>query len=183
MPDDIVERMEAVRDFPSNTCGASRHAQIIAEALLKRDPYPMLTEEPEHCGESIAATVEALWKVRTELRAALAERAPNLACKSVQKRLAEQWGYTHPAPERVAALLAAERERPEWVHCVGFGSAIRTDGKRTWCGRDEHPFFWDVDHAALNGAHGGRLVACRACVAAIVDGLTNGHDDPEYASA
>ena len=74
-------------------------------------------------------------------------------------------------------------KRPEWVHCIGFGDAVRTDGRRTWCGRNEMPFFVDVDHAALNGAHGGRLVACRACVAAIMEGLTNGHDDPSYASA
>ena len=77
-------------------------------------------------------------------------------------------------------LGARSRERPEWVHCIGFGGAISADGNRTWCGLDERPFFLDVDHAALNGAHGGRLVACRACVSAIIVALQNGHDDPEY---
>lgn len=70
--------------------------------------------------------------------------------------------------------------RPEWVHCIGFGNAVRTDGKQTWCGRNERPFFIDIDHATLNGEHGGRLVACRECVAIIYNALVNGHNDPEY---
>ena len=66
--DDLVKRMNDVRDFPTNTCGSSRHAAMIAEALCKREEYPMLTEEPEHCGGSIAATVAALWECRADLR-------------------------------------------------------------------------------------------------------------------
>jgi len=66
--DDLVKRMNDARDFPANTCGSSRHAAMIAEALCKREEYPMLTEEPEHCGGSIAATVAALWECRADLR-------------------------------------------------------------------------------------------------------------------
>jgi hypothetical protein len=69
-----------------------------------------------------------------------------------------------------------ETDRPEWVHCVGFGDAVRADSRRTWCGRDERPFFVGIDHAALNGEQGGRLVACRDCVLAITKALCNGHD-------
>jgi hypothetical protein len=65
--DDLVKRMNDARDFPANTCGASRHAAMIAEALCSGDDYPMLAEEPDHCGESIAATVAALWECRTKL--------------------------------------------------------------------------------------------------------------------
>ena len=69
MSDDLVKRMNAARDFPNNTCPASRHAAMIAEALSQKQTYHMLEEEPEHCGGRIAATVAALW----ECRAALAE--------------------------------------------------------------------------------------------------------------
>jgi hypothetical protein len=65
--DDLVKRMNNARDFPANTCGASRHAAMIAEALCSGDDYPMLAEEPDHCGGSIAATVAALWECRTKL--------------------------------------------------------------------------------------------------------------------
>jgi len=67
--------------------------------------------------------------------------------------------------------------RPDWVHCVGFGNAIRTDGKMSWCGKsyELQPFFHDIDHAALNGENGGRLVACPECVDEIIKGLKNGH--------
>lgn len=64
---DLIKRADAARSFPANTCAASRHAQQIAEALIRGEPYPMLTEEPEHCGESILATVAALWEARTTI--------------------------------------------------------------------------------------------------------------------
>ncbi len=64
---DLIKRADAARSFTANTCAASRHAQQIAEALIRGKPYPMLTEEPEHCGESILATVAALWEARTKL--------------------------------------------------------------------------------------------------------------------
>ena len=65
---DALAGMNAARDFPVNTCPASRHAQMIAEALIEGRPYPMLTEEPEHCGESIAAVVTALYEARSKLK-------------------------------------------------------------------------------------------------------------------
>lgn len=69
-------------------------------------------------------------------------------------------------------------ERPDWVHCIR-----RTVGLplATWCGRPATGWdFVDTDHAANNGLHKGRLVACRECVAAITTALQNGHDDDEY---
>ena len=68
--DDLMRRMNDARDFPANTCGASRHAAMIAEALCSGEDYPMLAEEPDHCGGSIAATVAALWECRTKLERA-----------------------------------------------------------------------------------------------------------------
>jgi hypothetical protein len=43
---------------------ASRHLHIIADALASGGPYPMLTEEPEHCAETMYAVLESLWKLR-----------------------------------------------------------------------------------------------------------------------
>ena len=89
MSDDLVKRMNAARDFPNNTCPSSRHAAMVAEALLKGGRYPMLEEEPEHCGQSIAATVAALWECRAEnsrLREALDALPDNIDIYRAIKR-------------------------------------------------------------------------------------------------
>ena len=39
----------------------------MATELIRRGEYPMLIDEPEHCGISIAVTVEMLWKARREI--------------------------------------------------------------------------------------------------------------------
>lgn len=62
----LKKRIRKVRNFPVNTCPASRHVQIMGECLTKKGGYPMLTEEPEHCAQSILATVAALYEKRTE---------------------------------------------------------------------------------------------------------------------
>ena len=59
-----LRALEKARIGPSVTCPASRHAAMIADALLTGAAYPMLTEEPTHCGETIAAVVTALWEAR-----------------------------------------------------------------------------------------------------------------------
>lgn len=91
---DLIERVDAARRFPTNTCPASRHAAQIGEALVRRWRYPMLTEEPAHCGESILATVAALWEARTEierLTAALQHEADCVeAAKAEIERMTEE---------------------------------------------------------------------------------------------
>lgn len=54
------------------TCPASRHAQMIAEAIGARKPYPMLQEEPEHCAGSILSAVGSLYEARLLLARNLA---------------------------------------------------------------------------------------------------------------
>lgn len=49
------------------TCPASRQAFKIGAALVKGRRYPMIQESPEHCGDSIIATVLALWDAREEI--------------------------------------------------------------------------------------------------------------------
>jgi len=63
-----VKLMNESRDFPNNTCPASRHVQIMAEALAKAEKYSMFDEDPEHCAGSIASVVSSLYQTRTFLK-------------------------------------------------------------------------------------------------------------------
>ena len=62
----LRRRVNKARNFPTNTCGASRHLHMMALGLLSKRGYPMLTEEPAHCAESILAVLEGLWTLRTK---------------------------------------------------------------------------------------------------------------------
>jgi hypothetical protein len=62
-----IERMEEARDFPNNTCPASRHVQLIAEAMIKAEKYSMLDDDPEHCAVSLASVVSSLYQTRSFL--------------------------------------------------------------------------------------------------------------------
>lgn len=63
MNDDIA-RMDAARIGPHVTCPASRHAAMIAKALINDRSTMMLDDDPAHCGGSIAAVVASLWEAR-----------------------------------------------------------------------------------------------------------------------
>lgn len=65
---ELRKRANAARNQPDFcvTDPCSRHVQLMAEGLLKKG-YPMLQEEPEHCAESLLATVAMLWELRAEL--------------------------------------------------------------------------------------------------------------------
>jgi hypothetical protein len=55
------------RDFPNNTCPASRHVQTMAESLAKTGKYPMIDEDPQHCAGSLVAVLNNLYAARTFL--------------------------------------------------------------------------------------------------------------------
>jgi hypothetical protein len=65
--ENLRRRVNRARKFPDNTCPASRHLHLMAEALAAGKPYPMLAEEPEHCAESMLWVLEHLWKARTKM--------------------------------------------------------------------------------------------------------------------
>jgi len=46
---ELRKELAALRQFPTNTTPASRHLEIIADALAVGEPYAMLTEDPKHC--------------------------------------------------------------------------------------------------------------------------------------
>ena len=63
----IRRRVDRARNFPANTCPASRHLHLMADALATGKPYPMLSEDPESCAGSMLSVLESLWKARTKL--------------------------------------------------------------------------------------------------------------------
>lgn len=70
----LAKRAQKVRRG-GGTCSASRHLNIMADALTKDGHYFMLAEEPVHCAESIYAVITALWQARQDL---LAHNKPGL---------------------------------------------------------------------------------------------------------
>lgn len=66
-PANVIRRVNRARNFPINTCPASRHVQMIGEALIRGQKYHMIDEEPEHVGGSLLSVVESLFKARTEI--------------------------------------------------------------------------------------------------------------------
>lgn len=63
----LLRAIDKARKFPKNTCPSSRHVELIGETLAKGEPYPMLTEEPEHVAGSLLSVVARLYEARTEL--------------------------------------------------------------------------------------------------------------------
>lgn len=63
----LFKEMNAARRFPVNTTPASRHIEIIAEALARKETYHMLSEEPEHCAGSMLAVLVDLYKNKNEI--------------------------------------------------------------------------------------------------------------------
>lgn len=66
-PANLIRRANRARNFPINTCPASRHVHMIGEALIRGKKYHMIDEEPEHVGGSLLSVVESLFKARTEV--------------------------------------------------------------------------------------------------------------------
>lgn len=62
----VRRRVNRAKKFCKNTCPASRHLHMMAEALAKGQKYHMLDEEPEHCAGAMLSVLESLWKLRTE---------------------------------------------------------------------------------------------------------------------
>ena len=65
---DILKRMHAARSA-AVTCSASRHAAEIGETMARHGTCQMIADpvDAQEAGESIAATVAALWEARAEI--------------------------------------------------------------------------------------------------------------------
>ncbi len=66
-PKAVIARVDRARRFGTNTCPASRHVQMIGEALIRSRQYPMIEDEPEHVGGSLLSVVESLFRARSML--------------------------------------------------------------------------------------------------------------------
>lgn len=64
-----AKRADEARNFPANTCPASRHVQMIGDILAKGKCYPMIDENPEDVAGSMLDTVASLYRARTEIAA------------------------------------------------------------------------------------------------------------------
>jgi hypothetical protein len=69
----LKKRVARAKNFPENTCPASRHLEMIAQGLL-HGGYPRLVEDPKECAATMLSVLESLWKARNEL-AAIQDRA------------------------------------------------------------------------------------------------------------
>lgn len=63
----VRRRVNRAKNFPVNTCPASRHVHIMANNLTRYGKDYLLDTEPEHCAGSLYSVLESLWKARTEL--------------------------------------------------------------------------------------------------------------------
>ncbi len=125
-----TEPISDARNFPHNTCPASRHAQIIGEMLIQKKSYPMLHEEPEHCGETILSVVTSLYLARTEIEKlkkkllrGKEERAKVLAALNIGRIVAQDddGNYTREiTPKRITEAIAIMRKEPEPKETYGF---------------------------------------------------------------
>lgn len=58
-----ARNVEAARD-QGQTCAASRHVHTLLDDLLAGRVPQQLLDDPQHCGESIAAVLAELWHRR-----------------------------------------------------------------------------------------------------------------------
>ena len=99
---DILKRMHKARTA-AVTCSASRHAAQIGAALVLHDGDWRLAHAPRECGESIAATVAALWEARAEiekLRAAL-NAIVSISCHQLHHDKQDRHAPGDPCPVEV----------------------------------------------------------------------------------
>ena len=87
----LRRRVVKVRDFPANTCPYSRHLHLMADALSRGKPYPMLQEEPEHCAAAMLVVLAELWEYRINDKARR---------KRTARQLAKLEAATTPPPEK-----------------------------------------------------------------------------------
>jgi hypothetical protein len=94
-----MERADKLRDFPNNTCPASRHTQMIGESLVRKKPFAMLTEEPDHCGGSILSTVASLYEARSRVMR-LKSAMDSILALGHEKDLPDAWKIARKALQR-----------------------------------------------------------------------------------
>jgi len=129
----LLERVNAARQFPVNTDGASRHVQIAAEVLAANQPYPMFDEDRASIAASMLATVAALYEARTEL-------------KHRRSQDAGGWRLIETCPkEHGASILLCRWEAPPAVSAIGEGYWWQEDASTGYWAFNEFTPSEDMD--------------------------------------
>jgi hypothetical protein len=127
--------------------------------------------------ETSVDTVEEMRALDVPVRHRVHVRSLDRTYVVVETDLAED-GTTLCYANRPPQVPTAAAERPSWVHCVSTDEYDGPDRpkNRSWCGRNiGHEWhFVNAGHAALNARKSGSVVACRACVEALVMVLRSG---------
>jgi hypothetical protein len=98
--EDLRQRADKARDHPGVTCAASRHVQIVAEALARGEAM----DEQEQCAESMLAVVAALWEARRSLE--LAQADVRARCAATVREAYSTHGLCCADSEALADLVA-----------------------------------------------------------------------------
>lgn len=72
-----IRRVNRHRQFPVNTCGASRYVELIGRTLVRGKRHAQIEEEPEDVGLALLSVCGSLYQARTEI-ARLKSRAKSL---------------------------------------------------------------------------------------------------------
>jgi hypothetical protein len=64
----VSRRAQRARDFPRNTCPASRHLHLIADALANKKRSMPIEQiwDAEHMAGTMYSVLESLWKLRAK---------------------------------------------------------------------------------------------------------------------
>lgn len=64
----LIRRVNRARNFPINTCSASRALVIWAESILHAGNFGPLEGDAEHVATCMLEVVESLWKLRGRVK-------------------------------------------------------------------------------------------------------------------
>lgn len=59
-------RVSRARNFPHNTCPASRHVHMIADCLARKGAPDVCGWEADQVASSLYSVLESLWKLRAK---------------------------------------------------------------------------------------------------------------------
>jgi hypothetical protein len=60
----LMRRVSRARQFPINTCAASRLVESVGRALVRDGRSALIQDDPREIGEMMLWTVLALWRAR-----------------------------------------------------------------------------------------------------------------------
>lgn len=68
-PRNLMRRVERARDWPVNTCPASRALVVWAKVILRDGDFSAVEGDAEEVAAAMLSVVESLWKLRRKMAA------------------------------------------------------------------------------------------------------------------